>query len=136
MPGVIQSAGKRGKEATMPYDPGLAQILREDLAGQPGLAEKAMFGGLAFLVNGHMVCGVHGYGGMFRTGKANEAAALAIDGAGPMTFTGRPMGGMIDVSDDLLADPDRRGRIMGLALGFVLGLPPKPAPVSTARKTL
>ena len=88
----------------MSYDAGLAEILRGDLVGRPGITEKRMFGGLAFLVDGNMLCGVHPKGAMFRVGKANEAAALAVDGARPMDFTGRPMGGFVDVDADLVAD--------------------------------
>jgi TfoX N-terminal domain len=108
----------------MAYDEGLAQLLRDDLAGMP-VVEKKMFGGLAFLLNGHMVCGIHKGGAMFRVGKPNEAAALAVPGAAPMMFTGRTMSGMIDLSDQATADDARRGRVMGMALGFVRALPPK-----------
>jgi hypothetical protein len=108
----------------MAWDEGLAQLLRDDLAGEP-VEEKKMFGGLAFLRGGHMVCGIHKGGAMFRVGKPNEAAALAIDGVAPMLFTGRPMTGMVDVDDDAMTDDARRGRIMAMALGFVRGLPPK-----------
>ena len=109
----------------MPYDAGLAEILRGDLVGRPGITEKRMFGGLAFLVDGNMLCGVHPKGAMFRVGKANEAAALAVDGARPMDFTGRPMGGFVDVDADLVADDARRGRLMRLALDFAATLPAK-----------
>ena len=49
---------------------------------KPGIAEKRMFGGLVFMLDGHMLCGVMRDGGMFRVGKSREAAAMAIDGAG------------------------------------------------------
>ncbi len=108
----------------MAWDEGLAQLMRDDLADEP-VAEKKMFGGLAFLLGGHMVCGIHKGGAMFRVGKPNAAAALAVPGAGPMMFTGKPMAGMIDLSDEATADDRRRGRLMALALGFVKSLPPK-----------
>lgn len=108
----------------MAWDEGLAQLMRDDLAGEP-VAEKKMFGGLAFLLNGHMICGIHKGGAMFRVGKPNEAEALAVPGASPMMFTGRAMAGMIDLSDEATADDARRGRVMGLALAFVRALPPK-----------
>ena len=108
----------------MPWDEGLAQLLRDDLAAE-AVTEKKMFGGLAFLLNGHMVCGIHKGGAMFRVGKPNEAAALAVPGASPMMFTGRPMSGMVDCSDDACADDARRGRLMALSLSFVQALPPK-----------
>lgn len=109
----------------MAYDEGLAEILRGDLTDTPGIVEKRMFGGLCFLLHGNMLCGVHRGGGMFRVGKENQAAALAIEGAGPMTFTGRTMGGLIDVTDAALADDTRRGLWMALAMQFVGGLPGK-----------
>ncbi|QLQ19480.1 MAG: TfoX/Sxy family protein [Exiguobacterium profundum] len=108
----------------MPWDEGLAQLMRDDLAPHP-VTEKKMFGGLAFLLNGHMVCGIHKGGAMFRVGKPNEAAALAVPGASPMMFTGRPMSGMVDCSDEACADDARRGWLMALSLSFVQALPPK-----------
>jgi hypothetical protein len=108
----------------MACDEGLAQLMRDDLAAEP-VREKKMFGGLAFLLNGHMVCGIHRGGAMFRVGKPNEAAALAVPGVTPMMFTGRPMSGMVDCSDEACADDARRGALMALALGFVRALPPK-----------
>ena len=108
----------------MAWDEELAQLMRDDLAGEP-VTEKKMFGGLAFLLYGHMVCGIHKGGAMFRVGKPNEVAALAIDAAPPMMFTGRPMPGMINLFDPAAGDDARRGRAMALALGFVKALPPK-----------
>ncbi len=109
----------------MAYDEGLAEILRGDLADEDGVTEKKMFGGLCFMLNGNMLCGVHKGGGMFRVGKDNHARALQIDGAQEMAFTGRPMGGMVDVSDAAMADDARRAQLMALARDFVDGLPAK-----------
>lgn len=108
----------------MAWDEGLAQVLRDDLRGT-GVSERRMFGGLAFLLDGHMVCGIHKGGAMFRVGKPNEDAALAVAGASPMMFTGRPMAGMIDLADDAVVDDTRRTRILAMALSFVRALPPK-----------
>ncbi|MBA3910630.1 MAG: hypothetical protein C0524_12265 [Rhodobacter sp.] len=110
----------------MAYDLGLAQLLRDDLAQDP-VTEKKMFGGLAFLLNGHMVCGIHKGGAMFRVGKDRQAEALAIPGVTPMMFTGKPMAGLVDCSDEACADDARRGRLMALALATVGALPPKVA---------
>ena len=44
----------------MAYDEGLATTVRDAIGDRPGLAEKRMFGGLAFLVHGNMACGVRG----------------------------------------------------------------------------
>lgn len=108
----------------MAWDEGLAHLLRDDLAGHP-VTETKMFGGIAFMLQGHMVCGIHKGGAMFRVGKPNEAAALAIPGANAMLMSGRPMTGMVACSDEAAADDTRRGRLMALALGFVQSLPPK-----------
>lgn len=109
----------------MAYDEGLAEIMRDDLAEVEGISERRMFGGLCFLHRGNMLCGVHKGGGMFRVGKSRETAALAIEGAGPMMFTGRKMGGMVDVTDECLADDDRRQQLLALALANSESLPPK-----------
>lgn len=110
----------------MAYDPGLAQTLRDALVDLP-IAEKKMFGGLCFLLHGHMVCGVHSGGAMVRVGKDSYAAALDLPGVAPMMFTGRPMAGMVDVGDAAVEDEATLGRLMAMALATVQSLPPKVA---------
>ena len=109
----------------MAYDEGYATLMRETLADEPGLSEKKMFGGLCFLKDGNMICGVHQGGGMARVGKAAEPEALKIDGISPLSFTGRKMGGMVDVSEDVLGDDTRRAQIVGMALDYARSMPPK-----------
>ena len=62
----------------MAYDEGLAQIMRDDLCDVIGISEKKMFGGIAFMYAGHMVCGTHKDGAMFRVGKDQEAEAKPL----------------------------------------------------------
>ena len=109
----------------MAYDEGLAEIMQGDLEGVPGIKARRMFGGLCWMLDGNMLCGVHAGGAMFRVGKVREEAALSVEGAAPMAFTGRPMGGMVDADPGLMADDARRGRLMALALENARGLPPK-----------
>ena len=109
----------------MAYNEAMVALLRNALSETGGLSERKMFGGLAFLVNGHMVCGVHSGGGMFRVGKVHEAIALTIDGARAMDFTGRKMGGFIEVTDDALLDDARRSAWLSMALEHAQSLPPK-----------
>jgi hypothetical protein len=109
----------------MAYDEGMAQIMRDTLSETSGVDEKKMFGGICFMLNGNMLCGVHKDGGMFRVGKDNETAALAVEGAGPLTFTKRKMGGMVDVTDAAIGNDDSRDQLMALAMDFVGGLPAK-----------
>lgn len=109
----------------MAFDEGLAHLWREDLADVAGITEKKMFGGLCFLQHGHMLCGVIRDGGMARVGKPSMDVALALPGISPLAFTGRPMGGLVDLDADAMADDTLRGRVLELALGFVASLPPK-----------
>ena len=109
----------------MAYDEGLAQILRDYLADYEDITEKKMFGGLAFMHRGNMLCGVHKDGAMARVGKEHERVALEIEGISPLSFTGRPMGGMVDMDEGILADAPRLDKLMSLALAFVSTLPPK-----------
>lgn len=115
----------------MAWDEGLAQLMRDDLAGLP-VTEKKMFGGLAFLLGGHMICGVHSGGAMFRVGKDRYVEALAIPGVTPMKMGERVMNAMVDAGDDAMADETRRGRLTGIALSVVQALPPK---LAKPRKT-
>jgi TfoX/Sxy family transcriptional regulator of competence genes len=81
----------------MPYDELLAVRMRAALGPQPGLVEKKMFGGVGFLVNGNMACGVHKDELIVRVGLQNYTAALARPHAHPFDMTGRPMAGWIMV---------------------------------------
>ena len=108
----------------MPYSEQMADLMRADLGLHPGLSEKKMFGGLCFLLHGHMVCGVHKGGAMFRPGKPREAEALAL-GADPLSFTGRPMGGMVELDEGGFADDALRTRLVELSLTNAASLPPK-----------
>lgn len=109
----------------MAYDEGLAEAMRQDLQGVDGIDEKKMFGGLCFLMNGNMLCGVHKDGAMFRVGKEAEAKALEIEGAMPLGFTGRKMGGMIEVNDQDAAEDSNRQAWIAMARTFVGALPAK-----------
>lgn len=109
----------------MSYDEGLADLMRGDLAETPGIAEKRMFGGLAFMLDGNMLCGVRPGGAMYRVGKDNEPFALAIPGARAMEFNGRRMGGFVELDDDAMADDTRRMRVLDLAFDFIRALPAK-----------
>lgn len=109
----------------MAYDEGLAQLLRDDLEGAGPLEEKRMFGGLCFMLSGHMLCGVTQRGAMFRVGKEREAEALALDGVTGMAFTGRRMAGFVDADAGAMADDARRARLLALARENVASLPPR-----------
>ena len=83
-----------------------------------------MFCGLCFLLNGNMVCGVMSTGAMFRVGKEQEEAALEL-GAQPLSFTGRKMGGMVELDEGGFTDDELRRALTEMALVHAAGLPPK-----------
>ncbi len=108
----------------MAIDLGLAHLLREDLAGEP-VTEKKMFGGLCFLINGNMVSGTMKASALFRVGKPNDAAALAIPGTYPMIQRDRPMAGFVELPTEDCADDTRRAALSRMALSFAKSLPAK-----------
>ena len=82
--------------ATSPgYDEKTAARIRALLSERPDVAEKRMFGGLCFMVNGQMCCGLTKTDFMVRVGKDAYGEALAQPHARPMDFTGRPLVGMV-----------------------------------------
>lgn len=81
----------------MAYDEGVAERLRELFANHPGVTEKKMFGGLAFMYRGHMLVGIIGESLMARVGAAEHAAALKRPFVREMDFTGKPMKGYVYV---------------------------------------
>jgi hypothetical protein len=82
----------------MAYDQALAQRIRTELDGHPGLQEKKMFGGVGFLIRGNMACGVNGENLIIRVGPDATEASLAQPNTRPFDMTGRPMNGWIIVT--------------------------------------
>ena len=96
----------------MAYDDGLAHRIRAALAGTQDVTERKMFGGLAFLVGGHMTCGIVGTQLMLRLGETGADAALDEPHTRPMDFTGKPMRTMVYVEPaGIVSDDALRGWI-------------------------
>jgi len=108
----------------MAYDEKLALRLRHALADYPGVSETRMFGGLCYMLNGNMLCGIARDQLMFRVGKDQHTAALARPGARPMDITGRPMNGFVFV-DPRQCDARRLKSWIVLADNYVGALPVK-----------
>ncbi len=81
----------------MVFDENLASRVRLALADEEGISEKKMFGGLAFLLNGKMCCGITKDDLMVRVGPAGYKDALQKPHVRPMDFTGKPMKGFVYV---------------------------------------
>lgn len=109
----------------MAYDEQLAQRIRDEIGPAPGLAEKKMFGGLAFLLNGNMAVAASGQGGLMVRCDPAESAALRAEGAEPMEMRGRAMTGWLRVSDEAVSDDEVLGRWVGVGLTYAGTLPPK-----------
>lgn len=110
----------------MPYDEHLANRLRELLADQDGITEKKMFGGLAFLLNGHMSVSASGRGGLLaRIDPAETDKALARPHVSLMEMGGRTMEGWIRVAPEGLKTKRQLEPWVKRSLTFVKTLPPK-----------
>jgi len=110
----------------MARDKGLEALLNDALAGRPEITQKAMFGGLAWLWKGHLLCAARKNGGMLvRLGKGNDAWALKIDGVKPMIMHGRQLSGWVSASPDVYANDAMREKLLAAAMEFVKSLPEK-----------
>ena len=108
----------------MPFDPHLADLMRETVKRRRGVVERKMFGGYCWTLNGNMLCGVEVGRFMFRVGKDQEAEAFSRPGVSPMDITGKPMRGFIWVEADAAIDAGLDDWI-AFATRFVGALAPK-----------
>jgi hypothetical protein len=107
------------------YDEHLAGRIRKALGPTPGITEKKMFGGVAFLRHGLMFVGISGSTMMARVGKELYEESLAREYVRVMDFTGRPMAGYVFVDEPGVAT-DRDLRFwLDRCVAFVATLPPK-----------
>jgi TfoX/Sxy family transcriptional regulator of competence genes len=109
----------------MAYDENLAQRIRAELGPMPGLAEKKMFGGAGFLVQGNMACGVHGDDMIVRVGPARYEEALARPHVKVFDMTGRPMSGWVMVTPEGVTGDDELRAWVEQGVEFALTLPAK-----------
>lgn len=129
--GVCQALG--GGEGTgMAYDEKLAERARAAVPPVGELTERAMFGGLCLMLDGHMLCGISGDRLMARLGTEAAEAALAQPHVRVMDFTGRPMKGYVYIEPAGL-----KGRALdrwvGACAEYVATLPPKKPKKPSAR---
>ncbi len=110
----------------MPYDEHLAERLRGLVAGEAGVSEQRMFGGLAFLINGNMAVAASGQGGLLvRVDPERSADLVRTTPAEPMEMRGRRMDGWLRVEADDVAEDDALAEWAGRGVGFARTLPPK-----------
>jgi TfoX/Sxy family transcriptional regulator of competence genes len=108
------------------YDEELADRIRELLSGEPDLAEKKMFGGLAFLIRGNMSVAASGQGGVLvRVDPAQSEALLATTNARLMEMRGRRMQGWLRVAQDDVRTKRQLAKWVRLGATYARSLPAK-----------
>ncbi len=118
----------------MAYDPTLATRVREFVAGRKGVSERAMFGGLAFLLDGKMFCGVLGNELLARIGPDAHDSAMEKPHVRIMDFTGRPMRGYVFVGPEAITTATPLERWVRECEAHVATLPEKPRKKKSATR--
>jgi TfoX/Sxy family transcriptional regulator of competence genes len=108
------------------YDEGLADRIRELLPPDAAVTEQKMFGGLAFLVGGHMAVAASGQGGvMVRVDPAESDTLVATTKARPMEMRGRTMQGWLRVDTDDVRTRRQLAKWVNLGTAYARSLTPK-----------
>jgi len=109
----------------VPYDERLAARVREILAARDDVTERRMFGGLTFMVGGHMCCGVLGERLVLRLGDEGASEALSEPFTHPMDFTGRPAKGFVYVDAEGARTRRAMQKWLSRAVRSTTTLPPR-----------
>lgn len=109
----------------MAYDEAFAERIRKTLGKRKGLVEKKMFGGIAFLLNGNMCCGIHKDELIIRIDPDATDSVLAKPHTRRFDLTGRPMNGWILVAPRGIASDAQLGKWVAVATKYAGTLPPK-----------
>ena len=109
----------------MAYDESLAQRVQDALGDLPGLVEKKMFGGIGYMVQGNMACGVNKDDLIVRVGPEQYKDALDSPHTGPFDMTGRPMKGWVVVRAEGYATDETLRDWVQQGVEYALSLPAK-----------
>lgn len=109
----------------MAYNKQLAERIRKAFGSRKGVTEKSMFGGLSFMLENKLCCGVLGEDLMVRVGPDDYEGALTKPGARPMDFTGKPLKGMVYVSREGWKTDALLDQWVKLGADFAASLPEK-----------
>jgi TfoX N-terminal domain len=110
----------------MAYDEEVAGRLRELLTGEAGLSEKKMFGGIGFMINGNMACGVNKSALIVRIDPATQSKIMSEPGVRDFDLSGgRPMKGWIMVDPEGYAKTAHLKKWVARGVAFARSLPPK-----------
>jgi TfoX/Sxy family transcriptional regulator of competence genes len=110
----------------MAYDRALAERIRAVLQGESDVAEKAMFGGLAFLVNGHLAVSAGSKGGLLlRVDPAESESLVSEPYVSRYKMRGREMTGWLGIEAEALATDDALRSWVARGVGYARSLPAK-----------
>ena len=109
----------------MAYDEDLAARIRELVDDEPGLTEKRMFGGLAFLIGGNMSVAASGQGGLLVRVDPEDATLLDEPNASPMVMRGREMAGWLRVDADGVRTREQLEPWVARGVAYARSLPEK-----------
>ena len=110
----------------MAYDADLANRVREVVRAERGLTEKRMFGGLAFLIHGHMAVSASSKGGLLlRVDPAKTESLVNEPHVGRFQMRGREMDGWLRVDTEAVETDDDLRRWVSLGVTYARSLPPK-----------
>lgn len=109
----------------MSYDEGIYKRVADSLSGVKGISEMKMFGGICFLLNGNMVCGVNGERILLRVNPSEGEELAKKDGVEPMIHGGRSIKGFLQLSPRSFSSDKNLQNWMDITLDFVSKLPAK-----------
>jgi TfoX N-terminal domain len=110
----------------MAYDEDLADRIRALIGDEPGLTEKKMFGGLAFLIGGNMSVAASGQGGLLvRCDPQQTDALVEKPHAAPFEMRGREMQGWLRVDDEGVRTERELEPWVRVGVEYARSLPPK-----------
>ena len=110
----------------MAYDEDLANGIRELIAAEPGVVEQKMFGGLAFLIGGHMSVSASGRGGLLlRVPPEETDTLLAKPHAGPFEMRGKTMDGWLRIDPEGVRTKRQLESWVKRGVAYARSLPPK-----------
>ena len=110
----------------MAYDLDLANRIRECSGAEVGLTEQAMFGGLAFLINGNMSVSASGHGGLLLRIDPDQTDKLATRAhAQRFVMRDREMSGWLRVDAAGVTTKRNLARWVAISVAYARSLPPK-----------